>query len=182
MYLNRLKIESTKVICNTSLVIAGFIYLIVLICVFAWWSDGTFEDAMYNFAGFLVISILLLVAFALTFPALMVKKRFYRAEKYNRIFEEDHDGMVPYTALASLTGIPRAKVTSDIRALVQSHILKNITYGWEGAMIIMKADTAGDFISVDCPNCGAPVSMRVNGGARCVHCGTYLKSDSEYVH
>jgi ribosomal protein S27E len=57
-------------------------------------------------------------------------------------------------------------------------IFKNITYGIEGARIIMKAETGGDFINVDCPNCGAVVTMRSNGGARCAHCGTYLRSES----
>lgn len=177
MYLNRLKIGSIQLIDTVLLWVAGFLYFFDVVG----FSSTIFElkdDHEMFVVGLVMSTIILFIAVCLTACPIMSKKMLERAEKYNRIFEEDHDGMVSYENFSQLTGFPIQTVRSDIRKMYKKKIFKNITYGFEGAMIIMKADTAGDFINVECPHCGAQVTMRMNGGARCPHCGTYLRSES----
>ena len=182
MYLNKLKIASTKVICNIFITIGAFFWFFAAMFVI-FMITHVAEDRMVALAGGGFMTVMAGgLASVFTFPAVLLKGRIYRAEKYNRIFEEDYDGLVPYLAFEKLTGFTGQRVRSDIRVLTDKNILRNVTYGWEGAMVIMKPETEGDFISVDCPHCGAQVQMRVGGGARCVHCGTYLRSESDYVH
>ena len=181
MYLNKLKIASTMAICKMLILIGGIVWFItILFMIFT--VILAFEEPdkgyVYFVAGAMALLLFGGIASALTFPPISLMRRMYRAEKYNRIFEEDTDGMVSYEVFSRLTGFSGRRVRDDIRILTGKNILRNITYGWEGAMIIMKSETVGDFISVDCPNCGAQVPMRVNGGARCQHCGTYMRSET----
>lgn len=177
MYLNRLKIESFRAICNVCLAIAAallFINGIVISIVIG----GVFEEFAYIIVLLILEIPMLLLTLGLGAPALDTKSRILRAEKYNRIFEEDHDGIIPYTALASLTGYSLARVKKDVRIMTDRHIFNNIKYDRNGAMIVMKVDTKTDFITVQCTTCGADVVMRANGGARCSHCGTYLRTEN----
>ncbi|MCR4791378.1 MAG: hypothetical protein K5871_01370 [Lachnospiraceae bacterium] len=181
MYLNKLKIGSTKAVCTILILIGSVVWFItILFLIFSFRSLD--EGVEYLVAGSMALILFGGVATALTVPPALLIRRMYRAEKYDRIFEEDHDGMVSYEVFSRLTGFSVQKVRSDIRVLTEKNIFRNITYGWEGAMIIMKPETEGDFISVDCPNCGASINMRMNGGARCQHCGTYMRSESQNVH
>ncbi len=177
MYLNRLKIESVKFIDNVLLWIAAFFLLFDLPAFVVTFTQYRGDRGM-QIIGFILGVIFFLIPVGIICGAVSSKRRLVRAEVYNRIFEEDHDGMVSYTNFCKLTGFSASQVRSDISSMYHKKIFKNITYGIEGAMIIMKADTSGDFINVDCPNCGAVVTMRSNGGARCAHCGTYLRSES----
>ena len=182
MYLNKLKIESTKALCNILIGVSSIFWFLMLLFFIYSFTTVPEYGIMALIAGGICVVFLGGIASILTFPPIILKGRMYRAEKYNRIFEEDYDGMVPYSALEKLTGFTGSKVRNDIRVLVKRNILRNVTFGWQGAMVIMKPETQGDFIHVDCPNCGAPIPMRTGGGARCEHCGTYLRSESEYVH
>ena len=181
MYLNKLKITSTLTICKILILIGGMAWgMTIMFMIFA--VMLAFKDphnmAVYFVACAMALLMLGGISSGLTFPPLILMRRMYRAEKYNRIFEEDTDGMVSYEVFSRLTGFSGKRVRDDIRILTGKNFLRNVTYGWEGAMVIMRPETAGDFISVECPNCGAPVPMRTNGGARCQHCGTYMRSES----
>ena len=178
MYLNKLKIASSKVLYNILIWSGIFLAFFTVLCLFATFGE-LYKGRIYLIAGCFMMGLFGSISALLITIPLSAKARLYRAEKYNRIFEEDYDGMVPYSAFMKLTGFSGSRVRNDIRILTEKNILRNITYGYEGAMVIMKPDTEGDFISVDCPNCGAAVSMRVTGGARCEHCGTYLRSSSK---
>ena len=182
MYLNKLKIESTKVLCNVLIGISSIFWFLAIMFLIYLFMYLHADGIVARVCGTISTLVFGGIASALTFPPILLKGKLYRAEKYNRIFEEDYDGMVPYSAFEKLTGYTGQRVRNDIRSLVGRNILRNVTFGWEGAMVIMKPETVGDFINVDCPNCGAQISMRVDGGARCEHCGTYLRSESEYVH
>ena len=182
MYLNKLKIESTKALCNRLIARGAFFWFFAAMFIIVMITHVVEDRMVALVGGGFMAALTGGIASALTFPSLLLKGRMYRAEKYNRIFEEDYDGLVPYSAFEKLTGFTGQRVRTDIRVLTEKKILRNVTYGWEGAMVIMMPETEGDFISVDCPHCGAQVRMRVSGGARCAHCGTYLRSESDYVH
>ncbi len=177
MYLNKLKIASTKFICNFFISLGMSLWFSTLLMViFALLKAGE-DPVMFLFGGAMVVCFFGGIASAFTFPFAMLKKTIYRAEKYNRIFEEDYDGLVSYETFSRLTGYSELKVKNDISILTRKGIFRNVTFGWQGAMVIMMPETQGDFITVDCPHCGSAISMRVNGGARCEHCGTYLRSE-----
>jgi len=179
MYLNKIKIGSLKTLFNILIVGAGFFYFAVLIIILAILDHLEEADSVsYVIAVLVTISFFGLIGTGLLVIALRSKKRLYRSEQYNRIFEEDTDGIIPYEALSSLTGYPIAKVRSDISSMVNHHIFRNIRYDRNCATIIMKIDTGADFLTVTCPTCGADIKMRLNGGARCPHCGTYMRSEA----
>ena len=132
MYLNKLKIASTKVICNIFIAIGAFFWFFAAMFVI-FMITHVAEDRMVALAGGGFMTVMAGgLASVFTFPAVLLKGRIYRAEKYNRIFEEDYDGLVPYSAFEKLTGFTGQRVRSDIRVLTDKNILRNVTYGWEG--------------------------------------------------
>ena len=178
MYINRFKMDSVLAICNLVFAITGFIAVVdILFMMFL-----LILQDMVLFIFFVFLLPIFLILSGIFAIAWFSKMRLYRADKYNRIFEEDHDGVIPYEALASLTGFNINRVKKDIGSLTGRNIFKNITFDRKGVRIVMKADTETDFITVDCPTCNAPVKMRVGGGARCDHCGTYMRSEIKDVH
>jgi hypothetical protein len=177
MYLNKLKIGSQNIVCNLCLGFAGIVYFVFLL-LFAC-SFNIIKNIESSAVPFLVLEIIvLMIALPFTLIPLSVKRRLYRAAKYNRIFEEDYDGMVSYETFSKLTGFSGSMVRNDIRIMTENGIFRNITYGFAGAMVIMKPSTETDFVTVYCPNCGAAVNMRKTGGARCDHCGTYIRTEA----
>ena len=173
MYLNNLKIETQRMIYNFIFGIAIFFLgfaILMNIMIFTRWDEfwillPTFVIPIYGATAGMII-------FTQRKKAILV-----RAQRYNRVFEEDHDGIVPYDALATLMGLPVQKAKNDIRWMVEHNFLKNIKFDRKCAMIMMKVETSADFITVECPHCGAEVKMRANGGARCSYCGTYMRTE-----
>lgn len=177
MYLNKLKINSETILCNLGLGVAGIFYLLTIIVVSS--SFSVIREGRMGIIPFMVIAgFCVLIALPFTVIPLSFKRRLYRAEKYNRIFEEDYDGMVSYETFSKLTGFSGSTVRDDIRIMTERRIFRNITYGFAGAMVIMQPSARTDFITVYCPHCGAGVSMRKDGGARCDHCGTYIRTEA----
>ncbi len=175
MYLNRIKMGSLGVLYNVLMGIGGALAIFAVISFLT-----AFEHTeLFAVILFMIVVPNLLIVAGLFGFALFGKKRLYRAEAYNRIFEEDHDGKIPYEVLSSLTGYSLPRVKNDIAAMTRNGTFRNVTYGRTGAMIIMKAETANDFITVYCPTCAGEVKMRVGGGARCSFCGTYFRSEGQ---
>lgn len=175
MYLNRIKMGSLNVLYKALMGVGGVLLLFNVICFFT---------AVEHSEFFLAIFIMLMVPGGLVIAGLFAfsitgMRRLYRAENYNRIFEEDHDGKVTYEVLSSLTGYSLSKVKKDVAAMSRNGTFKNVTYGRAGAMIVIKADTVSDFITVYCPTCAGEVKMRKDGGARCSFCGTYFRSEGQ---
>ena len=175
MYLNRIKMGSLGVLYNVLMGIGGVLAFFDVICLCVCIDHPEMFFAML----FLIFFPVALIVTGLFTFSLTGKKRLYRAESYNRIFEEDHDGKVTYEVISSLTGYPLAKVKKDIAAMTNNGTFKNITFGRAGAMIVMKAETSADFITVYCPTCAGEVKMRIDGGARCSFCGTYFRSEGQ---
>lgn len=176
MYLNRLKIASLRAFYNTMICVAAFIYFFDLLGLVG--TLRHISETNVVLAICIIVIPLLCIATAIVIFTCRSKSRIYRAEKYNRILEEDNDGFIPYEALSSLTGLSLSTVRNDVRFMTERKIFRNVTYDRKGISVIMKVDTSAEFISVQCPTCGAEVRMRINGGARCSHCGTYLRSEA----
>ena len=111
MYLNKLKIASTKVICNIFITIGAFFWFFAAMFVI-FMITHVAEDRMVALAGGGFMTVMAGgLASVFTFPAVLLKGRIYRAEKYNRIFEEDYDGLVPYSAFPAKNSWIFAKIT-----------------------------------------------------------------------
>ena len=100
--------------------------------------------------------------------------RVLKCRIYNSIFEEDHDGIIEYSTIASMIGRPEANVIKDLMWLKKEKFLINITLGRTAARVDVLSDEK-EFVTVACPTCGAHITIRKNGGGRCDHCGTFMR-------
>lgn len=100
--------------------------------------------------------------------------RISRCRLYNSIFEEDHDGIITYDSISSMTGYKVSSVIRDLMWFVKHHYLINVTLGTTAARVDLLAEEK-EFQVVVCPSCGAHVNIRKNGGGKCGHCGTFMR-------
>ena len=173
MYLNNLKIETQRMIYNFIFGIAIFFLGVAVLL-----TMMTFVR-LEEFALLIPVFIIPLYGAGTGMTIFSQRKKaiLMRAQRYNRVFEEDNDGKVSYGKLSTLMGLSEQKVKNDIRWMIDHNFLKNIKYDRKGATVVMKVETSADFITVECPHCGAEVKMRANGGARCSYCGTYMRTE-----
>ena len=101
-------------------------------------------------------------------------KRLTRARIYNSMFEEDHDGIITYDSIASMTGNSVAGAVKELMWLVNHNYIVNITLGRTAARVdVLPGDN--EFVVLSCPCCGAHVNIRKGGGGKCEHCGTFMR-------
>lgn len=100
--------------------------------------------------------------------------RVLKCRIYNSIFEEDHDGVIEYSSIASMIGRPEANVIKDLMWLQKEKFIINVTLT-RTAVVVNVLPGDNTFVTVACPTCGAHISIRTNGGGRCEHCGTFMR-------
>ena len=105
---------------------------------------------------------------------LIVLRRLSRCTIYNSLLEEDHDGIITYSSVASMTGYNEATVIRDLMWFSNHKYLINVTLG-RAAVRVDLLSGANEFMKVVCPSCGAHVNIRKNGGGKCEHCGTFMR-------
>ena len=143
--------------------------------------DGIFLIAICYSSGIgstLIFAVFLLPALALkVFGVIWAITRLQRCERanvYGSIFLEDHDGIVSYDTIVSMTGYTPERVIKDLRWMVSKRLIINVRLGRSEARALVMPDRKEDIYTVICPNCGNTVVMHSNSGAKCDHCGTYM--------
>lgn len=177
VYLNSVKIASSKVL-------NGILIAVVSLPTF---FNGLFvlfalvSEKIDRFAG-LIVAAFIFVFFAagvclIVWRSLALYK-LSRARIYNSIFEEDHDGIISYESIATMTGLPMPRVIKELMWFTRRDFIRNVTLG-RNAVRVNVLSNEHDFLTVSCPTCGAHVQIRRNGGGRCNHCGTFMRAKGE---
>ena len=130
------------------------------------------DENVIFWAVFLLIMMSIKIGL-LIWRAILVH-RITKCRIYNSIFEEDHDGIIEYSSIASMIGRPEANVIKDLMWLVKEKFIINVTLGRTAVRVDVIAGE-NEFVTVACPTCGSHITIRKNGGGRCEHCGTFMR-------
>lgn len=179
MYLNNSKLATAKIINGFIIAICGApaIFNVLLLILMTTADDPVFTPAVRIFFNSFFIITLVIEVGIIIWRAIFLHN-LTRLRLYNSIFEEDHDGIIMYSDMASMTGFTEAKVIKDLMRFVKRNYMVNITLGRTAARVDLLSDE-NEFQVVACPTCGAKVNIRKNGGGRCVHCGTFMRLKGE---
>ena len=177
MYLNNVKIGSSKILNGLLIAIValptainGLFALVAMVSENIDRLTGLFVAAVTFF--FFAAGVCLIVW------RCMALYKLSRARIYNSIFEEDHDGIISYESIATMTGLPMPKVIKELMWFTRRDFIRNVTLG-RNAVRVNVLSNEHDFLTVSCPTCGAHVNIRRNGGGRCNHCGTFMRAKGE---
>ncbi len=179
MYLNNSKLTSAKIINGLIIAICSVpaVINVVLLILMTTADDPVFTPAVrIFFNAFFAISLILQIGIII-WRAIFLHS-LTRCMLYNSILEEDHDGIITYSDIASMTGFTEAKVIKDLMSFSRRNYMVNITVGRSAVRVDLLSDEK-EFQVVACPSCGAHVNIRKNGGGRCVHCGTFMRLKGE---
>ena len=179
MYINNSKLTTTKIINGFIIAVCGMpaIINVLLLILMTTADDPVFTPVIrLIFNAFFIISLLIQIGIIIW--RVLFLQNLSRCGLYNSIFEEDHDGIITYSDMASMTGFTEAKVVKDLMSFVKRNYMVNITLGRTAARVDLLSDDK-EFQVVACPSCGAHVNIRKNGGGRCVHCGTFMRLKGE---
>ena len=179
MYLNNSKLTSAKIINGLIIAICSVpaVINVVLLILMTTADDPVFTPAVrIFFNAFFAISLVLQIGIII-WRAIFLHS-LTRCMLYNSILEEDHDGIITYSDMASMTGFTEAKVIKDLMSFSRRNYMVNITVGRSAVRVDLLSDEK-EFQVVACPSCGAHVNIRKNGGGRCVHCGTFMRLKGE---
>ncbi len=179
MYLNNSKLSTAKII-NIFIIVICFVPAVInvlLLILMTTADDPVFTPVVrLIFNSFFIISLIIEIGIIIWRAVFL--HNLTRCRLYNSILEEDHDGIIMYSDMASMTGFTEAKVIKDLMRFVKRNYMVNITLGRTAARVDLLSDDK-EFQVVACPSCGAHVNIRKNGGGRCVHCGTFMRLKGE---
>ena len=174
MYLNHGKIAASKAINGFIIGGCGLMTFINVMFMSAPFSNRL---GMNRVAALMLFAFFLMIASgcaAVIFWRIMALRRVSRCRIYNSLLEEDHDGIITYDSIASMTGFKVPNVIKDLVWFIDHGYMVNVTLGREACRVdLLSGET--EFVTVSCPSCGAVVSIRKGGGGRCHHCGTFMR-------
>ena len=164
MYLNNSKLATAKIINGFIIAICGApaIFNVLLLILMTTADDPVFTPAVRIFFNSFFIITLVIEVGIIIWRAIFLHN-LTRCRLYNSIFEEDHDGIIMYSDMASMTGFTEAKVIKDLMRFVKRNYMVNVTLGRTAARVDLLSDE-NEFQVVACPSCGAKVNIRKNGG------------------
>ena len=178
MYLNNSRLATSKIV-NTFVIIAcAFPTLLnILLLLFAF-SNKVNMTGTVLYIYVLIFSLLTAGGIALIIWRITAIRKVSRCRIYNSLIEEDHDGIITYDSIASMTGMSVAAVIKDLMWFTKHGFIVNVTLG-RTAVRVDVVPGANEFIKVSCPSCGAVVNIRKGGGGRCEHCGTFMRAKED---
>lgn len=176
MYLNKVRLATSKIINGGVIVLFALPALFnILVLIFGITELDTKKyGAVVPLLMCAVFFFMLLVDIGVIIWRTWAIHRASKARIYNSLFEEDHDGIITYDSIASMTGNSVAGAVKELMWLVNNHFIVNITLGRTAARVdVLPGDN--EFVVLSCPSCGAQVNIRKGGGGKCEHCGTFMR-------
>lgn len=174
MYLNNSKITAMELMNGILIAVLGIscffhVFLIVFLLFSKQFGGSIASFAVAAFFFLLLAGSTVIIGFLILRVGKMRKARVY-----NSLLEEDHDGIITYETISSMTGFSLSRVINDLIWLRNNNYLKNVTVGRSAVRVDLISDEH-EFITVSCPSCSNHVQIRRNGGGRCDHCGTFMR-------
>ena len=90
------------------------------------------------FNAFFIISLVLQIGIII-WRAIFLNS-LTRCMLYNSILEEDHDGIIAYSEMASMTGFTEARVIKDLMSFSKHNYMVNITVGRSAVRVDLLSD------------------------------------------
>ena len=168
MYINMPKIAVAKTV--NALIIAAIGLPTLIAALFMVMAMTTWEFMILAFFLFPFVA----GGISIIVWRILAIKKLTRTNYYNSLIEGDHDGILTYSSIASMMGIPEYKVVNELMWMQKKGYLANITLGRSALRVDLRADQ-NEFLQLGCPTCGSVVRVRRGGGGRCDHCGTYVR-------
>ncbi|MBP5654059.1 MAG: hypothetical protein J6X33_00945 [Clostridiales bacterium] len=177
MYLNTAKLATAKIVNTFIIIFMSFSAFFKLLFIMYGLTVDTKSRPMAMVLVFLC-AVGLAGSIAIIIWRAKAISRNTRARIYNSLMEEDHDGILTYDSISSMTGVPVHVVIKDVMWFINHRYLINVTAGRTAIRAdVMSQET--EFITVVCPHCGSHVNIRKQGGGRCDHCGTFMRMKGE---
>lgn len=174
MYLNTSKIATYKVINAIIVAACGIAAVCNCILIIFFLMSTTLERSLATSILTVLLIFFSLAEIGVIVWRLIVLRRLSRLAIYNSLLEEDHDGIITYSSVASMTGYTEAGIIRDLMWFSDHKYLVNVTLGRTAVRVDLLSG-ANEFMTVVCPSCGAHVNIRKNGGGKCGHCGTFMR-------
>ena len=182
MYLNQARIATSKLVnafILVGLAFPSFFQIIFIVYAFTSTANVTWTGRFF-FGSFFAIG--LAGGIGIMVWRINALRKLGRCRIYNSLLEEDHDGIITYDTLSSMTGLSQAEVIKDLMWFTRNNFMRNVTLGRTAIRVDLLSNEK-EFITVSCPCCGAHVNIRKNGGGRCEHCGTFMRAkEDQNVH
>lgn len=166
---NRLKAK-TQMIIGVSMVA---FYSIGYLCVF----DGDLPQSY-----FALITALMMPAFYLIYCARNHYRYISKAEKYDKIFCKDKDGIITAHEMAEEMNMKYFDIFVELDKIFRKgyFVNCNLQLGRNPSVIINNAqvgDAKGTgFMQMVCPKCGASTRIRANSRGNCEYCGSVIQA------
>lgn len=165
MYLNNLKINSSKIFYKLLLTI-GIVGTILTGAVLIFAAI----DGMDSVGGFVFCLLIFLFNIFLIYRFVVVKRNIENAFFYSRYFEGDLDGYIYTSALRNITNKDTNTINSELKKLINKHYLTNVELEQKNNMYVIKLLSQTE--KCQCKNCGAVFNKSVNFTGTCPYCGS----------
>lgn len=132
------------------------------------------EDDLGVCLGVLIPSVLLLVL------GIRQARRLDLARRYDSALRALRSGTVPLSSLAEQTGKSEGQVLQELELLFHKGYFPDcsLRQGRDAAVQLPGGEPEHrSFVSVKCPNCGAPNSLPAHSRGRCEYCGSSLAAE-----
>ena len=150
----------------TGLIIVLSIALILMIVLSI---DGIVEGDYHTTRICIFLGIFILIELIF---GVRTKILFQRLNRYEMIFEEDNVGVITFSELSEMTGVPEARVRKDILKRQNERFGKIRIEG--DKMYLRSYDEISEII---CPTCGAVNRISSGSSDKCEYCGSYLRRE-----
>lgn len=182
MYLNQAKLWVIRILSLLGMVAFAFfdfiflLYFIGVLCGID--KESTTTDLMMSILFIVVLSLLVRHNFCLF-------RDTVRAAKINKILEMDDDGLLPIKEVAETLHMKQSKFfTLFHRYVGKGWLVKCTVFSEDPTYIILdngRADIRQKFTVCQCPNCGAPSTLRIGFEFNCKYCNSQLLMNAGQV-
>lgn len=153
MYLNKGKISRFKVANALIIAVCGISSFGNLIFAIFLIFSVTVEKDSTAIGAILILLLAMSIKIGIIIWRAILVHRLTKCRIYNQLLEEDHDGILAYSSIASMIGRPEANVVKDIKWFAKEKFLIKINV--EETAVRVDLAGANEFITVLCPACGS---------------------------
>lgn len=93
-----------------------------------------------------------------------------KANKFNNVFENDTDGVIPLSSVSVIFGLTEDKFIKLFDKMIKKGYIINCYIEYNDTPRIMIKNVSEQLVAVKCPNCGASNNIKVGQSGICEYC------------
>lgn len=175
MYIKKSKILFSNFLSVIFILVSGFFAFISLVGIFSAFAGEYTQSFGETISIFFTLLFLCIAIIWLSIRRISLANK---ANKFNSIFENDHDGVVDAEKTASLFALNEKNFIGLFDKLVKKGYLINCSLDFNDKLVIVLnngGQTAQQrFDLAYCENCGASTSVKIGFVEKCPYCGSKL--------